>query len=37
LRVLEHGKTLIMRPDWRAALSPEAVREASELIVHGRR
>jgi hypothetical protein len=37
LRLLEFGKARIMRPDWRDALSPRVVREASELIVHGRR
>ncbi len=37
LRLLEFGKSRIMRPDWREALSPAVVREASELIVHGKR
>jgi hypothetical protein len=37
LRLLEFGKSRIMRADWREALSPAVVREASELIVHGKR
>jgi hypothetical protein len=37
LRLLEFGKERIMRPDWREALSPAVVRQASELIVHGKR
>lgn len=37
LRLLEFGKSRIMQPNWREALSPKVVREASELIVHGRR
>jgi hypothetical protein len=37
LRVLELGKQRIMRPDWRAALSPDVVRDACRLIVEGRR
>jgi D-apionate oxidoisomerase len=37
LRLLEFGKSRIMQPNWREALSPAVVREASELIVHGKR
>ena len=37
LRPLEFGKSRIMQPNWREALSPGVVREASELIVHGKR
>jgi hypothetical protein len=37
LRLLEFGKEMIMKENWRDALSPAAVRRASELIVHGRR
>lgn len=36
LRLLEFGKSKIMRDNWRAALSPDVVRKASELIVHGK-
>lgn len=37
LRLLEFGKSRIMQPNWREALSPAVVREASDLIVHGKR
>ncbi|NHB75391.1 phosphogluconate dehydrogenase C-terminal domain-containing protein [Rhodobacter calidifons] len=36
LRLLEFGKSRIMRPDWREALSPKVVRQAADLIVHGK-
>jgi hypothetical protein len=37
LRLLEFGKSKIMKENWREALSPKVVREAADLIVHGRR
>ncbi len=37
LRLLEFGKSRIMQPNWREALSPAVVRQASDLIVHGKR
>jgi hypothetical protein len=36
LRLLQFGKSKIMREDWREALSPRVVRQASDLIVHGK-
>lgn len=36
LRLLEFGKSKIMRDDWRVALSPAVIRKAAELIVHGK-
>lgn len=36
LRLLEFGKSKIMKENWREALSPKVVREAAELIVHGK-
>jgi hypothetical protein len=36
LRLLEFGKSKIMKENWREALSPEVVREAADLIVHGK-
>ena len=36
LRVLEFGKKLIMRENWRDALSPALVRQGADLIVHGK-
>lgn len=37
LRLLDFGKSRIMQPNWREALSPAVVREASDLIVYGKR
>jgi len=36
LRLLEFGKSRIMRENWREALSPVVVRQAADLIVHGK-
>lgn len=36
LRLLKFGKSKILREDWLEALSPKVVREASDLIVHGK-
>lgn len=36
LRLLQFGKSKIMKENWREALSPAIVREAAELIVHGK-
>ncbi|MBC7738475.1 MAG: NAD(P)-binding domain-containing protein [Candidatus Saccharibacteria bacterium] len=36
LRVLEFGKKLIMKENWRDALSPALVRQGADLIVHGK-
>ena len=36
LRLLEFGKSKIMRENWREALSPKVIRQASDLIVHGK-
>ena len=36
LRLLEFGKSNIMKENWREALSPKVVREAADLIVHGK-
>jgi hypothetical protein len=36
LRLLEFGKSKIMKENWREALSPKVVREAADLIVHGK-
>jgi hypothetical protein len=36
LRLLKFGKSKILRDDWLEAISPKLVREASELIVHGK-
>jgi D-apionate oxidoisomerase len=36
LRLLQFGKSKIMRDDWREALSPKVIRQASDLIVHGK-
>lgn len=36
LRLLEFGKSKIMKETWREALSPKVVREAADLIVHGK-
>jgi len=36
LRLLEFGKSRIMRDNWREALSPAIVRQAANLIVHGK-
>lgn len=36
LRLLEFGKSKIMKDTWREALSPQVVRQASDLIVHGK-
>lgn len=36
LRVLEFGKKLIMKDNWRDALSPALVRQGADLIVHGK-
>ena len=33
LRLMRFAKGVVVRDDWRRALSPETVREASELIV----
>ena len=35
LRLMRFAKSVVVREDWRAALSPAKVREASELIVRG--
>jgi hypothetical protein len=35
LRLMEFAKTVVLRDEWRAALSPAKVKEASELIVRG--
>ncbi|WP_173934569.1 phosphogluconate dehydrogenase C-terminal domain-containing protein [Chelativorans sp. Marseille-P2723] len=35
LRLMRFAKSLVVQPEWREALSPAKVREASELIVHG--
>jgi D-apionate oxidoisomerase len=35
-RVMRYAKPMVVHPDWRAALSPAKIREASELIVQGR-
>jgi len=37
LRLLEFGKSVIMKDNWREALSPAMVRKASDLIVHGKK
>lgn len=36
LRLLQFGKSKILREDWLEAISPKVVREASDLIVHGK-
>jgi hypothetical protein len=36
LRLLQFGKSKILREDWLDAISPKVVREASNLIVHGK-
>ena len=36
LRLLEFGKSRIMKDNWREALSPAIVRQAANLIVHGK-
>ncbi len=36
LRLLEFGKSKIIKETWREALSPEVVREAADLIVRGK-
>lgn len=36
LRLLEFGKSRIMQENWREALSPVVVRQAADLIVHGK-
>lgn len=36
LRLLQFGKSKILRQDWLEAISPKVVREASDLIVHGK-
>ena len=36
LRLLQFGKSKIMQPNWREALSPKVIRQASDLIVHGK-
>lgn len=36
LRLLQFGKSKIMQPNWREALSPKLIRQASDLIVHGK-
>jgi len=36
LRLLKFGKSKILRDNWLEAISPKVVREASDLIVHGR-
>ena len=36
LRLLEFGKSRIMKENWREALSPAVVRQAADLIVHGK-
>ena len=35
LRLMRFAKGVVVRDEWREALSPAKVREASELIVHG--
>jgi D-apionate oxidoisomerase len=35
LRLMRFAKSVVVREDWRAALSPAKVKEASELIVFG--
>jgi D-apionate oxidoisomerase len=36
LRLLKFGKSKIMQENWREALSPKVIRQASDLIVHGK-
>lgn len=36
LRLLQFGKKVIMKENWRDALSPKVVKDASKLIVHGK-
>ncbi|ODT65364.1 MAG: semialdehyde dehydrogenase [Pelagibacterium sp. SCN 63-23] len=36
LRLLQFGKSKILRDDWLEAISPKVVRQASDLIVHGK-
>lgn len=36
LRLLQFGKSRILKDDWLEALSPAVVRQASNLIVHGK-
>jgi D-apionate oxidoisomerase len=36
LRLLQFGKSRIMQDNWREALSPKVIRQASDLIVHGK-
>ena len=36
LRLLQFGKSKIMQENWREALSPKVIRQASDLIVHGK-
>jgi D-apionate oxidoisomerase len=36
LRLLKFGKSKIMQENWRDALSPKVIRQASDLIVHGK-
>lgn len=36
LSLLKFGKSKILRDDWLEAISPRVVREASDLIVHGK-
>lgn len=35
LRLMRFAKSVVVQPEWRDALSPAKVREASELIVYG--
>lgn len=35
LRLMRFAKSVVVQPDWRDALSPAKVKEASELIVYG--
>ncbi|NAZ35750.1 phosphogluconate dehydrogenase C-terminal domain-containing protein [Rubellimicrobium sp. CFH 75288] len=35
LRLMRFAKSVVLQPDWRQALSPAKVREASELIARG--
>ncbi|RVT86671.1 semialdehyde dehydrogenase [Rhodobacteraceae bacterium CCMM004] len=35
LRLMEFAKTVVVRDDWRRALDPKVVKQASELIVRG--
>lgn len=36
LRLMRFAKSVVVQPEWREALSPAKIREASELIVHGK-